>query len=45
MARVRNIAADGLGRTGLGVREWVGLIAYWATGKIDDVFPAPAPPK
>jgi len=38
-----NIAADGLGRTDLGVREWVGLIAYWATGKIDDLFPAPAP--
>jgi len=40
-----NIAADGLGRTDLGVREWVGLIAYWATGKIDDLFPAPVPPK
>jgi uncharacterized SAM-binding protein YcdF (DUF218 family) len=40
-----NIAADGLGRTDLGVREWVGLIAYWATGKIDDLFPAPAPTK
>jgi len=38
-----NVAVDGLGRTDLGVREWVGLIAYWATGKIDDLFPAPAP--
>ena len=38
-----NIATDGLGRTDLGVREWVGLIVYWATGRIDDLFPAPAP--
>src|SRR5204863_5657990 len=38
-----NIATDGLGRTDLAVREWVGLITYWATGKIDDLFPAPAP--
>jgi uncharacterized SAM-binding protein YcdF (DUF218 family) len=40
-----NSATDGLGRTDLGVREWVGLFAYWATGKIDDLFPAPVPPK
>jgi uncharacterized SAM-binding protein YcdF (DUF218 family) len=40
-----NIAADGLGRTDLGVREWVGLMTYWAIGKIDDLFPAPAPNK
>jgi uncharacterized SAM-binding protein YcdF (DUF218 family) len=38
-----NIATDGLGRTDLAVREWVGLMTYWATGKIDDVFPGPAP--
>ena len=25
------------------VREWMGLIAYWATGKIDDLLPGPAP--
>jgi len=38
-----NSAIDGLGRTDLGVREWVGLIVYWATGRIDEVFPGPAP--
>lgn len=38
-----NIATDGLGRTDLAVREWTGLIAYWATGKIDDLFPGPRP--
>jgi uncharacterized SAM-binding protein YcdF (DUF218 family) len=38
-----NVAADGLGRTDLAVREWIGLMAYWATGKIDDLFPGPPP--
>src|SRR5882757_6426992 len=38
-----NIATDGLGRTDVGAREWAGLLAYWATGKIDDLFPRPAP--
>jgi uncharacterized SAM-binding protein YcdF (DUF218 family) len=38
-----NVATDGLGRTDLAVREWMGLIAYRATGKIDDLLPGPAP--
>ena len=25
----------------LGVREWIGLLAYWLTGKTDTLFPAP----
>ena len=33
---------DGLDRADLAVREWMGLIAYWATGKIDDLLPGPA---
>ena len=37
------VAGDGLARTDLAVREWMGLIAYWATGKIDDLLPGPAP--
>ena len=37
-----NIAVDGLGRTDIAVREWMGLIAYRATGKIDELLPAPA---
>ena len=36
-----NIAVEGLGRTDLGIREWIGLIAYRVTGKIDDLLPAP----
>jgi len=38
-----NNATEGLGRTDLAVREWMGLIAYRATGKIDDLLPGPAP--
>lgn len=37
-----SVAVDGLGRTDVAMREWIGLLAYRATGKIDDLFPAPA---
>jgi uncharacterized SAM-binding protein YcdF (DUF218 family) len=40
---LNNIALDGLGRTDTAMREWMGLIAYRATGKIDDLLPGPAP--
>jgi hypothetical protein len=33
----------GLERTDIAVREWIGLIAYWATGKIDVLLPGPGP--
>lgn len=35
------IANDGLSRTDLGLREWMGLVAYRVTGKIDAVLPGP----
>jgi uncharacterized SAM-binding protein YcdF (DUF218 family) len=35
------IALDGLGRTDVALREWMGLVAYWATGKIDRLLPGP----
>jgi len=38
-----NVAVEGLGRTDLAVREWIGLIAYRLTGKIDELLPGPAP--
>jgi uncharacterized SAM-binding protein YcdF (DUF218 family) len=38
-----NVILDGLGRTEIAVREWMGLMAYRATGKIDDLLPGPAP--
>lgn len=37
-----NIEDDGLGRTDLGFREWLGLLAYWITGRIDSPFPGPS---
>ncbi len=36
------VASDGFARTDPAVREWMGLIAYWGTGKIDDFLPGPA---
>jgi uncharacterized SAM-binding protein YcdF (DUF218 family) len=35
------VAVEGLERTGIGIREWIGLAAYRVTGKIDDLFPGP----
>ena len=32
---------DRLAMLDLGVREWIGLLAYWLTGKTDALFPAP----
>jgi uncharacterized SAM-binding protein YcdF (DUF218 family) len=35
------VAVEGLERTDIGVREWIGLAAYWLSGKIDDLLPGP----
>ena len=35
------IANDGLARTDIGLREWIGLVAYRLTGKIDALLPGP----
>lgn len=32
---------DGLRRTDTAVREWVGLLVYWLTGRSAELFPAP----
>jgi hypothetical protein len=37
-----NVAVEGLARTDVAIREWIGLIAYRATGRIDDLLPGPA---
>jgi uncharacterized SAM-binding protein YcdF (DUF218 family) len=34
-------AVAGLERTDVALREWIGLTAYWLTGKIDRFFPGP----
>jgi uncharacterized SAM-binding protein YcdF (DUF218 family) len=33
--------ATGLRRTDLAAHEWVGLVAYWLTGRTAELFPAP----
>jgi uncharacterized SAM-binding protein YcdF (DUF218 family) len=35
------LAINGLERTDVAMREWIGLAAYWLTGKIDHLFPGP----
>jgi uncharacterized SAM-binding protein YcdF (DUF218 family) len=41
LLRFSQIALGGLDRTDIAVREWIGLVAYWATGKIDALLPGP----
>jgi uncharacterized SAM-binding protein YcdF (DUF218 family) len=37
-----NFAADGWGRSDTALREWLGLVAYWMTGKTSELLPRPA---
>lgn len=37
----RDNAADSLENTTMAIREWIGLFAYWLSGRIDQPFPAP----
>ena len=39
-----SVAADGLGKTDIAMREWMGLIFYRITGKIDELLPGPEAP-
>jgi uncharacterized SAM-binding protein YcdF (DUF218 family) len=34
--------SDGLQRSDVAVREWVGLFVYWLTGRTSELFPGPA---
>ena len=36
-------ALDGLERTEIAVREYLGLAAYWITGRTSELFPGPNP--
>lgn len=38
------VALDGLERTDVAVREWIGLVAYWISGKTSALFPGPDQP-
>ncbi|MEO5808261.1 YdcF family protein [Devosia sp.] len=37
-----SIPSENLSTTSIAMREWIGLVAYWATGKIANIFPGPA---
>jgi uncharacterized SAM-binding protein YcdF (DUF218 family) len=43
LLRLTAFSVDGLDRADVGLREWMGLTAYWATGKIDRLLPGPSP--
>ncbi len=37
----RDNPADSLQTTTMAIREWIGLVAYWLSGRIDQPFPGP----
>lgn len=39
--RLASFASTGLGELDIGVKEWIGMIAYRLTGYTDAVMPAP----
>jgi uncharacterized SAM-binding protein YcdF (DUF218 family) len=39
----RALSVDGLSLVDVGVREWMGLFAYWVTGKTGELLPGPVP--
>jgi len=36
------LMGDGIRRSDTAVREWIGLLAYWVTGKSSELFPGPS---
>lgn len=42
MTRLFESVGDGLKRTDLTAKEWIGLLVYWLTGRTDALFPGPA---
>lgn len=40
---LRNFSIDGLASVDIGMREWIGLVAYRITGKTSELFPGPDP--
>jgi uncharacterized SAM-binding protein YcdF (DUF218 family) len=43
LARPFDKVSEGLRRVDVAMREWVGLMAYWITGRTAVLFPAPSP--
>lgn len=42
LARTFPSIPDGLKRLDLGLREWIGLLSYWLTGRTDEFLPGPS---
>lgn len=40
---LRNFSIDGLASVDIGMREWMGLVAYRITGRTSELFPGPDP--
>jgi len=43
LARPFQSVSDGLRRTDTAAREWIGLLVYYMSGRIGELFPAPLP--
>lgn len=43
LTRPFDTVSEGLRRVDVAAREWVGLLAYWLTGRSNALFPAPQP--
>ena len=41
LLRPFGFVGEGLRRTDIAAKEWIGLLSYYLSGKTDDVFPAP----
>lgn len=41
LLRFSSLSTEGLGLVDLGSREWIGLAAYWLSGKTSEFFPGP----
>jgi uncharacterized SAM-binding protein YcdF (DUF218 family) len=33
--------SEGLGQSDVAMREWIGLLVYWLTGRTSELFPGP----
>jgi uncharacterized SAM-binding protein YcdF (DUF218 family) len=43
LLRFSNSPLEGLVRVDAASREWIGLLAYWMSGKTSELFPGPKP--
>jgi uncharacterized SAM-binding protein YcdF (DUF218 family) len=42
MLRPFSVLGEGIRRTDLAVKEWAGLLVYWLTGRLSELYPGPA---